>query len=253
MHLALFVGSRGSDGQFKGVEGVTCIASRNVNQVCQRVVVYFSRNSPQTTFGVSQSALQQRFDIAVAERRELKNARAAHQRGDHFKVGIFRRCTDQDQRAVFDMREERVLLRFVPAVDFIDQKNCASTIEGSLVLRLLYQTAQLRNSGEYCANCLKAGLGRVGNDHRQGGLPTTRRSPKDHRGKAVRADSAPQQPAWPDNLLLADKFIQSSRSHSGGQRSFCFDLVLSSVGEKIGHNKPLYSPLHFIGKSVKVA
>jgi len=46
-------------------------------------------------------------------------------------------------------------------------------------------------------------------------------------------NGSPQQPARPDDMVLADKLSQGAWSHARGQGSLFFDLLLASVVEKI--------------------
>ncbi len=49
----------------------------------------------------------------------MKDARAGDEGGDDFKVRVFGRRADEDDRAVFDVGEEGVLLGFVPPMHLI--------------------------------------------------------------------------------------------------------------------------------------
>ncbi len=56
-------------------------------------------------------------------------------------------------------------------------------------------------------------------DHsRQRGLSAARRPIENHRGQAIRFDRAAQQFARPENVFLADKFLERARSHPRGER-----------------------------------
>ena len=67
---------------------------------------------------------------------QLKNARAGDQGFDDFKVWILRRRADQGKGPVFNVGQERILLGFVPAMDFIHKKDGADVVQPSAFKRL---------------------------------------------------------------------------------------------------------------------
>ena len=60
-------------------------------------------------------------------------------------------------------------------------------------------------------------LGRAGDNAGEGGFPRSRRSPEDDRGQPILFDGAPEQRAFPDELVVTGKLVEGTRSHSGGQ------------------------------------
>ena len=69
--------------------------------------------------------------IIFRQRLQLKDPGARNQRLDHFEIGIFGSRSDEYNRSVFHVRQKRVLLRLVEAVNFVDEKN------GTLLVMLL--------------------------------------------------------------------------------------------------------------------
>jgi len=99
-----------------------------MHQMLERVVVQIDQQAAVAAFNVHERAVDQVAHVIVGQRSELKDARSANQRADDLEVGVLRRRADQDDRAVFDVRQQRVLLRLVEAVNLVDQQDGALVI-----------------------------------------------------------------------------------------------------------------------------
>ena len=72
---------------------------------------------------ILQRALQQVEQILFAERPQFENLRARNQRRIDKEKWIVRGRADQSDDAAFHIRQQNVLLRFVEAMDFVDEQN----------------------------------------------------------------------------------------------------------------------------------
>jgi hypothetical protein len=136
-----------------------------------------------SAFRILERAPDQAPDVILGKRPKLENARARNQRADHLEVRVFGRRADQHDRAVFHMREQRVLLGFVPAMDFVDEEDCADVVEFAALARLGDNTAQFGHAGEHRAESLEVGFCASGDDLGEGGFPAAGWPPKEDRGE----------------------------------------------------------------------
>ena len=75
-------------------------------------------------------------DVVVAERLEPPHAQARQERRVDLEVRVLGRRADQRDGAVLDVRQERVLLALVEAVDLVDEQDRAAALEREPVLGL---------------------------------------------------------------------------------------------------------------------
>lgn len=75
------------------------------------------------SFDFFQRSFNYFFQISGGEFLQNKNTRARNQSGVDFEAGIFGRCPNKGNRAIFDIGQKGILLCFVPAMDFVDEKN----------------------------------------------------------------------------------------------------------------------------------
>ena len=72
---------------------------------------------------VVKGAMEQLTEIFGFEALQSKQARTTHKRFVDFEVRVFSGGTDQGESAVLDPRKQRILLRTVEAMDFIDEQD----------------------------------------------------------------------------------------------------------------------------------
>ena len=88
------------------------------------------------------------FDILSRQRFEQINARTGKQRRVQLKRRVFGGRPNEEDRAVFNMRQEGILLALVEAMDFVDKKNGAAS--GVAVLtRTLDSLTDLLHAGRH--------------------------------------------------------------------------------------------------------
>ena len=176
--------------------------------------------------------------IVVGQWFELEDARSADQRPDDFEVGILRRRADQDDRAVFDVRQQRILLRFVEAVNLVDEQDGALVIHLQALFGLFDDAADVAHARHHGVDLLEVAARGVGDDHRQRGLARARRPPQQDRGEQpIGLDGAPQEPPRPDDVVLPDVFVERTGAHPRGQRLAARHDRLRGVIEQIGSGR----------------
>ena len=117
----------------------------------------------------------------LAERFQLKKARAGYQRRNHVKIRVLGGRADEGDHAAFDMRQQGVLLGAVPAVHLIDEENGAFAVQAAAFGGVSDYAAQVGHAGQYRGNGLKLGLGGIGDNLRQGGFAGAGRAEENQR------------------------------------------------------------------------
>ena len=94
--------------------------------MCSSASSSISRSSPPSPRVSSVSARSQQLPQVVrVERLEPEQRRAAEQRGGQREVGVLGGGADEDEQAVLDVREQRVLLGLVEAVHLVEEEDRA--------------------------------------------------------------------------------------------------------------------------------
>jgi hypothetical protein len=82
---------------------------------------------------------------------------------------------------LLDVRQERVLLRLVEAVDLVDEQQRAAPVSAAAFLRFRDRFAHLRDAGEHRRERLEVQVGVLRDQQRQRGLADARRPPQQQR------------------------------------------------------------------------
>ena len=128
---------------FERVEGEAGVTVGKVDEQVERVVVEFRAEFAEATLLVVQRANKNAADIVVAQRLQPHHARSGEQGTVDFERWILSRGADQDDRAVLDVRKNRVLLGLVEAMDFVDEEHRALTVHPQVLVRFLDGIAQI--------------------------------------------------------------------------------------------------------------
>ena len=86
------------------------------DQVIARVGIQHDFLVAKTALAVTQGAVEDGIDIFAGQGFQFKDPRARNQGGDDIEVGVFGGRADQHQHAAFYMRQQGILLGFVPTV-----------------------------------------------------------------------------------------------------------------------------------------
>ena len=223
---------RGLDGQFQRVEHAAGVAVGHVHQVRQRIVVELDVELAVAALGIGQRLASDREEVVLRERLELEDAAAADQRLVDLEIGVLGGRADQDDRAVLDPRQQRVLLGLVEAVDFVDEEDGALGKLAAAFLRGGDGRADVRDARQHGVDGDEVAARGVGDDARQRGLAGAGRPVEDDGAELVGLDRAAQQPARPDDVLLADELVERARAHPGGEGRFFLSQLGATGVEK---------------------
>src|SRR5262249_22236979 len=148
-----------------------------------------------------------------------EHARAREQRGIYFERWVFGGGADQGDSTVLDGVQERVLLRLVEAMYFVDEEYGAFAVT-HFCFRLLNCIAQVFHAGEDGGQCDEAQAAVFGEQPGESCLAGAWRAPKDQRRqRAAAVDELAQDASFADEMFLADKLRQRSRAHAFGEWS----------------------------------
>ncbi len=138
--LAL-VGSDGGD--FEGIQREACIA---IGEIDERLPPRFGEGEAfvaEAALRIGERGGDDRADVVVREGMEHEDAGAREQGGVHLEGGVLGRRADEDDRAVLDIGQDRVLLALVEAVNLVDEEQGAHGVGAPPLLRLADDAAEV--------------------------------------------------------------------------------------------------------------
>ena len=148
---------------------------------------------------------------------------AAEECGDDLEGGVLGGGADEGDGAAFDGAEERVLLGFVEAVDFVDEE------DGALfLLRLVDDVAHLLHPTADGAQGVERSLQGVRDDGGEGGLADAGRPPENHGGYVAALDEGAQRRIGPNEVLLPDVLVEVLRPQEFCQWGHGYTISMAS-------------------------
>ncbi len=114
------------------------------------------------------------------------------------------------------MRQERVLLAAVPAVDLVDEENRARA-EGEAFLGVGDDLANALHALGDGAEGDELGLGIARDEARDGGLAAPGRAPEEDRAGVALLDRVTERAAGAEDVVLAGDFVERARAHARGE------------------------------------
>ena len=184
----------------------------------QRFIVDGEGSLAKPALGVFERTAQQLDDVRHIERAQHVDASARQQRADDFEGRILGGRADERQRAVFDVRQEGVLLRLVEAMHFVEEQHGAAPAFGAHGARTFDGFADVLDAGHDRRELHEFRVGAACDQPRERGLARARRPPEDQRMQLTAFERLAQRLARAEHLFLADEFIERARPHAIGQR-----------------------------------
>ena len=130
---------------------------------------------------------------------------------------ILGRGPDKRQGAVFDMRQEGVLLGLVESVHLVDEEQCGALFQIAHRSRRDDRVADLLHAREDGGETEEMGTRDPRDEARERGLTRAGRPPEDHRVELSRLDRPTQRLARRKQVLLTEESVQCCRSHPFGE------------------------------------
>ena len=184
-----------------------------------RVTPPVGPNAPATPRSSSSSARRTIVrDLVIAERLEAPHAQPGQQRRVHLEVRVLGRRADQGDRPVLDVRQERVLLALVEAVDLVDEQDRAASLEREPLLGLGDRPADLGDARHDRRHGPELGADGVGEEARERRLAGAGRAPQQEAREVAPRDRSAERAAIADEVALADELLERPRAHARGQR-----------------------------------
>ena len=164
---------------------------------------------------VGQRAPDDRADVLVGQRLEPPDPHPRQERGVDLEVRVLGGRPDERDGAVLDVREERVLLGLVEAVDLVEEEDGPRAVEGEPVLGLGDRRADLGDARHDRRQRREVGADLRGEQAGEARLARARRAPQQERREVAAGDAAAQRPALADEVLLADELGRGRAAASG--------------------------------------
>ena len=208
----------GENADFEGGQRTAGVAFADFGQKIQRVFVQHDRVFAEAALPIRGGTAEQRLDVIRRQGFELENPAPAQKGVVDREEGILRRGSDQNDHAVFDFRQQHVLLRFVETMNFVDEQQRFLLPGGKPIGGFGQDFTQLLHAVRHRAKLPERAPGCPGQDVRQGRFARARRTVKNHRAEPIRFQKPTQQFAFAEKMFLPDEFVQRLRTHPYGQR-----------------------------------
>ena len=203
------VGNAVQDGHFQRRKSAPGVSVRKDGDGAEEFVGNFDFLRPESAF-VPKRAAEQLFDLFRFQRLQDKHFATGEECAVDLKRRVFRRRADENNAALFDEGQEGILLRFVEAVNFIDEQN-GFFAEPPALFRLFHHLLDFFDSAGDGGEVDEIGFGAAGDDPRERGFADARRPPENHGADVVAFDEAAQNPAFSQQVFLPAVFVQRLR------------------------------------------
>ena len=124
---------------------------------------------------------------------------------------------DQRDRAVLDVRQQRVLLALVEPMQLVDERDRRAAGLPQR-LRLGHERPDVGHAARHRAELTPRAAGAIGEEPRERRLAAARRAPQDQRRPVAGLDDAGQRAVGPDQVRLADELVERPRPHPRRKR-----------------------------------
>ena len=185
--------------------------------------------NPQPPLLICQRPPKDRHDGLVGQRLQMNQPHTRKQRPVDFEIGILCGGADQNECAIFYIREQHILLALIEPMNFIDENNGAPAIVRKLLLRLGHHVTNILDTAGGGIHFHEMTLRHLRNHRSDGSLPAARRSEKEKRRDRVLLDHAIQKRPAPYGRLLPHDFIEPPRPHAIRQRRVAHLLLRSHI------------------------
>jgi len=236
-------------GNFERVQGFAGITIGEFCQMAEGVIGCFDFHVTEAAIGIFQRAREQGEQVVFGERPEFKDLGARDKRGVDEEKGIVSGCADKANNAAFDVGQKNVLLRFVEAMNFVDEKYGGLALVFEPVGCGGKNAAHIRDVRFHPTEALEFAFRLSRDDLGERSFAGAGWAIKDERLNSVGFDGATKKLAGGEDVGLADEIVEIARPHSRGEglvalnvrggyglgfcrRSFC-EQVIASHGRRI--------------------
>jgi hypothetical protein len=215
------------------VAGVTLGA---IGEVREGVVVDPEVLVAQATSFVGQRVEEERTQVVGGEGLEPEQGGPGQERPGQREERVLRGRPDQDEQAVFHVREQRVLLGPAEPVHLVEEQDGAPALLAETGPSALGHLADVLHAGGDRRERLERLARRTGDEPGDRGLARARRSPQHHRRQPVGLDEHSQGPSRAEEVPLPDHLVEGAGAQSGGQRCASLEALGDRSAEQVvGH------------------
>ncbi len=207
-----------ADCNLQRSQNSTRIAVAHVDQKLGGVVVDRDVESPESTELVLQGAVDQLPQVFGLKRLELKDLTPAEKSSVDGEERVLGRGADEDHDSFLDIGEERILLRLVEAVDFVDEEQCAAGFRFQAFASRFENGAEFLHATADGAELHEGGSGFGRQQPRERRLAAAGRSVEDDRPEPISLEEPPQELALIEKMALPGELGESPRAHPRCQR-----------------------------------
>ena len=190
MDESVLTSGSGKDAKLDSVEGISGISAGHVCKEVQSVIIYLGFVVSHSLCLVIDCAKDELFDFGNLKGFQLKDNRTGDQSSIYFKIRILSCSADENNRSVFNEREEIVLLAFIEAVNLINEEDGFLSVHAQILLSFFYYGFHVFFSCYRGINLGKFCTCGVGNHLCQSGFSCSGRTVEDNRGQFVCFDSS---------------------------------------------------------------
>ena len=223
-------------------EHVAGVALGPLHEMRPGIVVDPELTTPETPLGLGQGSVRQLRQRAGIDGLEAEEGGAAEQRCGEREERIFSGGTDEDEEALLDVRQERVLLGAVEPVHLVEKQDCPPPVLSEAGASSLDDLTHVLDPGVHRGERLERLLGRSGDEAGDRGLAGARRAPQDDGREPVGLDERAQWLARPEEMFLTDDVVEGTRPHPGRQRRPRRQPVLHRAPEQVLRHHATLSP-----------
>jgi len=151
-------------------------------------------------------------DVILTKRLQHEDPGTREERRDDLERRVLGRRADERDIALLDVRQHRVLLTLVEAVDLVDEQDGALAGGAAQLASLLDHATQIGDPGRDRGEGDESGLPAIRRDGGERRLPSAGWSPEDHRRDLPCVDGLAQDPARADQVGLTDELVEVART-----------------------------------------
>ena len=201
----------GRQQNVQNIEQLARIAAREAEQRLRFAHV----DPPLAQFGVGgDRTVEQPLQLGVLHRSQDVDLAAAQQRRNHLERRVFGRGAHERHDTLLDGPQQRILLRLVETVDFVDEQDRRRRVEEVLLAGRFDHFAHILDPRRNGRQREEGAFEFRGHDLSQRGLPHPRRPPEDKGGDASRVDHLAQDSPRPHQVFLTYIIVQCLRTQT---------------------------------------
>ena len=202
------VGHAQVGGRFQQIEHAPRIAVGSRHEELAGGRFQVQGELPQAALRIAQGAIEELAQVLRRQGLEYIDARPRQERVVHLEGRVLGRRADEDQRAILDVRQKGVLLRFVEAVHLIEEQH--GVARPAQAACPLDHRPDVLDARQHRGECDELGVGAGCDQPRECRLARPRRTPQDHRMRTAGLERAAQRRAGAEQMRLPDELIERS-------------------------------------------